>query len=323
MQNSYDLVRAAQAWLGRPGSAGGFGSSRSRFNHRASTSSTFAALMVFDIMAAIAMSTALAGIGSVANRFSFQYGNHSSRNSGMLHGANLNYPRLNNGYGNYPSMGRLSLPNASGAVFPGRRFPTARYMAAGGNPYSGGLHGMYSRRGRGNGAQNKNGHLFGMNAFYAVKPFMWNSAILGLISMPSGAEEYLQHQFGGMSSSVGFPSGYSSTGATGASEASAKRTGGWNPKGATPLAKGGIVAHSASGINAIIGEGGRDERVTTLDRYGRGELEVQMLETLYTMDNADWDVHVVNHVHESQKVDVKSVAETISREVMMDRRVRW
>jgi SLT domain-containing protein len=94
------------------------------------------------------------------------------------------------------------------------------------------------------------------------------------------------------------------------------------PGRATALADGGVVRATPGGINAVIAEGGRDERVTPLDRYGRSEAEVEMLTMMRSLmeQRAKGRVEVVNHIYPAPGMDERLLAEQVSKEIMFSKR---
>jgi hypothetical protein len=91
----------------------------------------------------------------------------------------------------------------------------------------------------------------------------------------------------------------------------------------TYLAKGGTVRATPGGISAVIGEAGRDERVTPLDSGGRTPAENELIDmvTQLLQKKGSGTVEVVNHIYPAPGMDERALAEQISREIMFARKI--
>jgi murein DD-endopeptidase MepM/ murein hydrolase activator NlpD len=92
------------------------------------------------------------------------------------------------------------------------------------------------------------------------------------------------------------------------------------PGRTTAFADGGVVRATSGVIDAVIAEGGHDARVIPLDRYGRSESEVEIIRSLGELFAGDDDIAVTNHVHTSDRPDVRRIAAIISKEVAFSKR---
>jgi len=83
------------------------------------------------------------------------------------------------------------------------------------------------------------------------------------------------------------------------------------------LAAGGVVAPSPTGTLALLAEAGKHERVTPLDSEGFTPAERRVLEALESQFTGSGDTF---HVHPSQKMDERSLADLVARRVAWKRR---
>jgi hypothetical protein len=89
---------------------------------------------------------------------------------------------------------------------------------------------------------------------------------------------------------------------------------------AYPLAEGGIVRATPGGIQVVIGEAGRDERVDPLNAHGQAEAGAWVARALEVLaDDGDFEIRMENHIHSSMKPDIPVLAEKFSREIMFIR----
>jgi murein DD-endopeptidase MepM/ murein hydrolase activator NlpD len=87
-----------------------------------------------------------------------------------------------------------------------------------------------------------------------------------------------------------------------------------------PLAEGGVIQATPGGIEVVIAEGGRDERITPLNYNLHSDAEEMVIYALKELVEEENDIFVTNNVHIPPRPTVKEIASRFSRELMYSKR---